>query len=266
MDKLPAYAMLMAMIFNRKNVHKMTKPLTYSLIFWLPVLLMIAIVSCNQPADKNPDQSKNNIEIKDSSQLSPPSYNEENRTQVESIENNIINNVDGDSYIVDCEESRIEWFCGKHTGYVKLKSGTLYLKEKEIVGGNFYVLMDSIVNTDIDYELMRLTLMNTLKSKDFFDAEQFPTSRFKLTRIEKIEGDNHCLSGLLKIKDVERLITFHSEIKFEDEFISAISEKFIIDRTKWGITTMSKDYVESDESFIVTDEIRFVVHLVARAK
>jgi len=241
----------------------MTKSFTYSLIFWLPVLLMIAIVSCDQLADKNPGQSKNNNEIKDSSQLSPPSNNEENNIQVESIENKTINNVEGDGYIVDCKESSIEWFCGKHTGYVKLQSGILYLKEKEIVGGNFFVLMDSIVNTDIDYELMRLTLMNTLKSKDFFNAEQFPTSRFTLTRIEKIEGDNHCLSGLLKIKDVERLITFHSEIKYEDEFISAISEKFIIDRTKWGITTMSKDFVESEESFIVSDEIRFLIHLFA---
>jgi polyisoprenoid-binding protein YceI len=244
----------------------MTKPFTYSLIFWLTVLLMTAIVSCDQPADKNTDQSINNNEIKDASHLDTLSNDEEKIARVDSIENKTINNFDGDRYIVDCEESRIEWFCGKHTGYVKLKSGTFYLKEKEIVGGNFFVLIDSIVNTDIDYELMRLTLMNTLKSKDFFDAEQFPTSRFKLTRIEKIDGDNHCLSGLLKIKDVERLITFHSEIKFEDEFISAISEKFIIDRTKWGITTMSQDYVESEESFIVTDEIRLVVHLVARAQ
>ena len=244
----------------------MTKPFTSSLIFCLPVLFMVAIISCNQHADKNTGHSKNNNEIKDSSRSVPTFIEEEKNVHVDSVVSITNNNVEGDSYIVDCEESRIEWFCGKHTGYVKLQSGTFYLKEKEIVSGNFFVLMDSIVNTDIDYELMRLTLMNILKSKDFFDAEQFPTSRFKLTRIEKIEGDNYCLSGLLKIKDVERLITFHSEIKFEDEFISATSEKFRIDRTKWGITTMSQDYVESDDSFVVTDEIRFVVHLVARAK
>ncbi|MCD4695640.1 MAG: YceI family protein [Bacteroidales bacterium] len=222
--------------------------------------------SCKSPGNGNSSEEKtiNEIVIDDSIKELPKIPNEAGKIEGEDFESDVIPGAT--IYEVDCEKSEIEWFCGKHTGYVKLKNGNLYLKDNRIAGGDFSILMDSIVNTDIDYELMRLTLMNILKSKDFFDIEKFPISRFTITRIEKIESDKYCISGLLKIKDMERLITFHSDIRKEGDSISAVSDKFIIDRTKWGITTMSKDYVESEESFVVSDEIRFVIHLVAKAQ
>ena len=61
---------------------------------------------------------------------------------------------DTTTYFVDVQKSKVEWFCGKHTGYVLFKSGYLKLKDDNIVGGDLTVLMDSIVNCDIDYELM----------------------------------------------------------------------------------------------------------------
>lgn len=235
----------------------------FYLMFNLLFLTIFLASSCQSPENKNIKKespaidSVKHVGVPDTTNL----LGEPGISNVDTLDRNSIPGAL--IYKLDNNCSKVEWFCGKHTGYVKLKDGNLYLKDNIIVGADFLILMDSIVNSDIDYELMRLTLMNTLMSKDFFDAEKFPTSRFTITRIEKIEGDKHCISGLLKIKDVERLITFHSDIRMEGDSIYAISDKFILDRTKWGITTMSEDYVKSDDSFIVNDEIGIIISLKA---
>ncbi len=173
---------------------------------------------------------------------------------------------DTTTYYVDVQKSKIEWFCEKHTGYVLFKSGYLKLKDDEIVGGDLTVLMDSIVNCDIDYELMRLTLQNVLRSKEFFNVEEFPVSTFHITSIRKMEGNKYCISGNMKLMQVSRSVSFHCDLNTDNEVLKATSDKFIVDRTEWGITSMSKDHVKSDDSFIVTDEIILKIHLVAVAR
>lgn len=177
-------------------------------------------------------------------------------------------NASGDSesqiYRIDTEKSKVEWFCGGHTGYVTLKGGTLVTKSGVLSEGRIELLMDSIVNTDIDYELMRITLQNILKSKDFFNAGEFPVSTFTISEVRNIQNNEYCISGDMKIQEAVRFISFHSRIDIRDDMLIADSEKFIIDRTKWGITTMSKNYVTSKESFIVADEVSIKIHLVAR--
>ena len=170
---------------------------------------------------------------------------------------------DTTTYFVDIEKSKVEWFCSKHTGYVKFKSGYLKFKDDDIVDGNFTICMDSIVNCDIDYELMRLTLHNVLKSREFFNVEKYPVSTFHINSSRKLEGNEYCISGNMELLGVSRPVSFHSEVDFDNGILQATSKKFIIDRTEWGITTMSKDYVESEDSFIVTNEIGLVIHLVA---
>lgn len=166
-------------------------------------------------------------------------------------------------YRVDSEKSKLDWMCGKHNGYIEIHEGTLTMKDGEITGGEFTIAMDSITTLDIDYELMRETLNNLLKSEHYFDSEKYPLSTFKITNSHLIEGDNYCISGNLRIKDQTHTVTFHAAVNIDGNHLTAESEKFFIDRTKWGITTSSENYVKDKNSFTFSDEIYFIIHLVA---
>jgi polyisoprenoid-binding protein YceI len=167
------------------------------------------------------------------------------------------------TYSVDTEQSKLDWTCGNHNGYIQIKEGTLLMRGGIIVGGNFKIAMDSIVNHDIDYALMRETLINLLRSDHYFDTEKYPVATFNIKKVNIIEGNNYCILGDLTIKDQSHPLTFHAEISSESDHLIAKSEKFFIDRTKWGITTSSINYVKDKDSFTFADEIYFVINLSA---
>ena len=167
-------------------------------------------------------------------------------------------------YSVDINASKLEWFCVVHKGYVLLKNGNITIKNNKITEGSFKVLMDSIVDIDIDYYLMKATLENTLKSDMFFDVKKYPESTFKITGVVD-KGDNrYQVSGDLKIKDIVKPVTFVSSITTKNDTLYAKSERFSINRTAWGITIYSKNYPQTDDSFLFTDYVDFIVTLVMK--
>ena len=166
-------------------------------------------------------------------------------------------------YIVLPKQSQLEWFCGKHTGMVLLKEGTLQVKDNQPVSGRFVVQMDSIHDTDIENNLMRGTLENVLRSKDFFDVKNYPESIFTITDIIHQKGNVFQINGNLKIKNAEKNISFEAVFDIMRDTLSAQSEKFVINRTDWGIIHMSKSHAKSDDEFVFTDSLQFVVHLKA---
>ncbi len=169
-------------------------------------------------------------------------------------------------YIVDVEQSELEWVCSRHTGFVRLKSGEFIVENGQLSKGNFIINMDSIFNTDIDNDLMRGTLDNILKSDELFDVEKFPEAGFSITEVKSEEGNEFIFSGSLNIKNVSKPIEFRSFIDINEDTLKAISEKFIIDRTVWRVTNMSRKFAKSKDEFIVTDSIYFIVHIKAVAK
>lgn len=52
---------------------------------------------------------------------------------------------------------------------------------------------------------------NHLRSGDFFDAEKFPTLKFKSTAMQKSDDANYKLSGEMTIKDVTKPVTLDVE-------------------------------------------------------
>ena len=142
-------------------------------------------------------------------------------------------------------------------------SGYISTYNDEIVAGRFVICMESIIDIDIDnYELMRITLENTLKSIEFFNTPIFHHSFFDFDYVEKSEK-GYYITGELELMGIAQCIDFDSEFEFNDNNLIIISDSIIINRTHWGITSMSKDDAKSDQSFIVPDEIGIVVHLVA---
>ena len=242
----------------------MKKPFKYSSFSRFCFLLLIVFVSCHQPADVNSDKS--NSENRDTSGISHPVLNEEKTNHFDSVI--IINdtNPEAVSYLLDCNESRINWYCVTHTGYVKFNKGRLLFADGNIIGGDFEICMDSISNIDIDYLLMKEVLVNSLKSEDFFDIKTFPTAVFNIARVKKITNDSFEVVGNLTIKDITRQIRFHSNIQIQDSLILVESERFPIDRTKWGITIYSENYEQTDKSFLFTDLVEIQISVLLKIK
>lgn len=122
---------------------------------------------------------------------------------------------------------------GKHDGEFKVFSGTIDLINDDITQSrvNVTIQMDSMV---ADEE--RLT--GHLKSDDFFDVENHPTSEFVSTAIVAKSGEGgttHEVTGNLTIRGVTKSITFPAKIEIEDDEIEAEAE-FAINRKDFNIT------------------------------
>ncbi len=166
-------------------------------------------------------------------------------------------------YIVNTDSSIVNWSISRHKGYVKFEEGYLSVLNNELTGGIFYVAMDSIKDVDIDYKLMKTVLEKVLKSPEFFNTRKYPTSAFKIENLRKIGPDKYLVSGYMKIFDKIRNIKFKVEVNIKKDTLRATTDKFFIDRTKWGLTAYSKNYVQQDTSFVVPDSIGFVIKILA---
>ena len=222
-------------------------------LFILTVFLTAFMLSCSNHTNKegqvnqNPADSTNGqLHTEDTVQVS--------KTPSLPLE-------DGD-YSIDLSASKIEWFCVIHKGYTLLKEGHITVVNNKITGGDFKILMDSIVDIDIDYYLMKATLENTLKSDMFFDVKKYPVSIFTITSTSDKGGNRYYVTGDLKIKDIVKPISFISTITTKNDTLLAKSDRFSINRTDWGVTIYSKNYPQTDDSFLFTDFIDFVITLV----
>ncbi len=167
---------------------------------------------------------------------------------------------------VDTSLSEVRWQCDKHRGIVKLLRGDIEVTGGVISGGSVAVNMASITDVDIDYELMRLTLQNILKSEEFFNVPIFPEAVFKILHVEHQEGEKFFITGDLTIRGVTRKLGFNARVTIKGNKFVAESEKFCLDRTLWKIMSMSKKAVTSEEQFIVPDQIFFTLKVVANLK
>lgn len=136
---------------------------------------------------------------------------------------------------VDIKTSTVEWTGKKitgaaHTGNIQLKEGFLNLtNEGELTGGEFVMDMNTIVVTDLTGEY-KTKLENHLNDDDFFGVNNYPTSKFVITKAQQKEGNLYEVTGDLTIKGKTQPVTFNMEVN-ED----SATAKLVIDRTKYGI-------------------------------
>ncbi len=230
----------------RKNIVKFN-------ILGFVFVFLLTLISCNDSSNtetpQNYNSGKQDIAAKEDS------IRFENLNS-EELPNTIY-------YILDTVKSKIEWSCDKHSGYVKFKTGKIGVAGKNIITGTFVVAMDSIVDLDIDYYLMKGTLEKILKSADFFNTEKYPTSVFKIDSAKKLDNTEYLITGFMKIFDVINPVSFNSKLIIKKDTIVATSQKFSIDRTKWGLSVYTKDHIKNEEGFIVPNEIYLKIRLVA---
>lgn len=111
-----------------------------------------------------------------------------------------------DTLALDIAASTVNWkgeVAGVygHNGSVAIKSGSIYVSDSAILGGEFEVDMKSIVPLDSGYTAEKghtaADLVGHLSTADFFATDSFPTADFVIT---SVEGNN--VKGTLTVRGV----------------------------------------------------------------
>ncbi|WP_316788629.1 YceI family protein [Pedobacter frigoris] len=167
------------------------------------------------------------------------------------------------SYVVDAEKSNITWLgkkvTGSHNGTISLKSGSLKVDGKSVIGGNFVIDMTSIKDADGSEKLE-----GHLKADDFFGSIKFPTSTFAITKVTG-KGANITVSGNLTIKGITKPLSFPATVTVNgDGTVSALAGKITVDRTKYDIRYGSKSFFDSIGDKAIDDTFEIGVKLIAK--
>lgn len=195
----------------------------------------------------------------------PSSENEETTTSYTEI--------DGTKYSVDPKNSLVNWTgfkpMGKHNGTIKIKEGFVNIKNDSIVDGRFFIDMNTITVTDLKAGDGKEDLENHLKGlgdkekKDhFFNVSKFPTSDFKITKIDFKEGKT-IIFGNLTIKGVTKAVNFPAQVSIDENQVVINSETLRLNRTYWNVNYASKTLFSDLKDKFINDEIEVQVSVKA---
>ncbi len=183
--------------------------------------------------------------------------------------------LDGE-YMIDPSASLINWRGNAptkfHTGTVPIKSGKLSVVDKKIVSGTFELDLTNMTNSDLeadDRDNLLAHLKGTVKGKedDFFNVTKYPTGSFKIKKVTKLANDedfNSLVYGDLTLKGVTHPVSFKAQITTNASGLTAASNNFVIDRTKWGINFMSKTVFDKLKDRFIDDKVELSVIITAK--
>ena len=173
------------------------------------------------------------------------------------------------TYALDAEASSLYWEAykpvGGHMGGINLERGELIIQNGQPHSGSFIMDMTSISNSDIENESMRTSLINHLKSDDFFSVADYPTARFDITKVVPYAGEedyDYEVEGDLSIRDVTDSITMYARIDGSGDKLTGYA-KAEVDRTKYDITIRSGSFFEELGDQLIKDEFTLEMDLVA---
>lgn len=102
-----------------------------------------------------------------------------------------------------------------------------------------------------------------LKSDDFFSVEKYPKITFKSTGVDKLDGGNYEIHGLLTIRDIERPITLSGE--YNGSYVDGYGVKKygfelsgILKRSDYGLTFNG---LGAEGGILVSDDVKLIVNL-----
>jgi polyisoprenoid-binding protein YceI len=163
--------------------------------------------------------------------------------------------------------SQVKWWgyklakteASSHFGTVNVKDASVVLKNNQLAGGNFVLDMNSINATDLEGEY-KTKLDEHLKDGDFFEANKFPLASFQITSVSKA-GKNGLsnVAGNMTIKGKTQKISFPAKITVSKTGVDFASEKFTIDRQKFGIA-----YKSTMKDMVIKDDIDLQVSFTAK--
>ncbi|PWD97824.1 YceI family protein [Marinilabilia rubra] len=164
-----------------------------------------------------------------------------------------------DSQNVDLNKSELTWeaekITGSHAGTIDLKSGSLVVSNGLIQSGEFVINMESIAVTDIEDESTNQKLVGHLKSADFFDVENYATSKFVIDGSEK-SGSSLKVTGDLTIKGKTNPVSFEA-----NSISGGYSAEIVVDRTLYDVRYGSTKFFDNLADKAIDDEFTINVQL-----
>lgn len=171
------------------------------------------------------------------------------------------------NYNIDTDASTMKWRgtkpTGEHIGSIKIEDGSLAVKDGELESGKVIIDMTSLSVEDEGLEEKdRTSLENHLKGTvegketDFFNVEKFPTATFEITGTTEKDGQTF-LQGNLTLKETTKNIEFPIKMKMSNDgqTLRMKSDKFMIDRTVWGVNYGSKSVFDNLGDNFISDEM-----------
>lgn len=169
-------------------------------------------------------------------------------------------------YVANAEMSTISWKgiapTKAHNGTLKVSEGYLAFENGGLVGGNFIIDMNSIVNLDLEDKTYNDKLVGHLKSSDFFDVEKNPYSVFAITGVEE-KDDKAMVKGNLTVKGIKKNIEFPAIITMNGDEVALKSDVFSIDRTEWDVKYNSGKFFEDLKDKLINDNIELSFEIKA---
>lgn len=173
------------------------------------------------------------------------------------------------TYVINTEKSSLTWqgekLTGKHNGSLKVKSGTVTIKDNIITGGKVEADMTTIQDFDIEDEEYRTKLENHLKSTDFFGADSFPVAVFRFKSGIPIEKDTYIIKGDMLIKGISNPVEFKATILINKKSAGA-KGTLTLDRTKWNVRYNSSYFFPNIGDKIIYDNFTVGFDLTADQK
>ncbi|WP_332453119.1 YceI family protein [Chryseobacterium aquaticum] len=191
---------------------------------------------------------------------------------VTSENNEVTTTKEGDKYVIDTLNSKVEWkgykvFKSENTGHfgtITFESGDVTVKDGKLESGKFVADMNSLTSVDLKEDAEQLSKLNGhLKSGDFFETEKFPTSSYEITKVTpSAEGDyNTILDGNLTIKGITKPVQFKANVSVNEGTVSIATEPKDIMREEFGVKFQSPV-----ENGVIKDEITLQINIKALEK
>ena len=161
--------------------------------------------------------------------------------------NTVSTTKEGDVFVLDTLNSRIEWKGFKvvksdntsHFGTVQFESGEVTANNGKLESGKFVADMNSLTSVDLKDDPEQLNkLTGHLKSGDFFEVEKFPTASYEITKVAEntTGGDyNTVIDGNLTIKGITKPVQFNANVSVKDDIVSIATEPKDIKREDFGV-------------------------------
>lgn len=155
-----------------------------------------------------------------------------------------------------------------HNGTMQFTTGELLVKGNAIVGGTVTVDMKTLKATDIKDAESHGKFVGHMSSNQFFDVANNPISTFKIVSVTPIKGaakdaDNATIAGDMTIKGVTQRISFPAKVGVKAG-VAAATGKVTVDRTKFGLTTMSKSLPDTIADKAIFDDFDLTFNIIAK--
>lgn len=162
------------------------------------------------------------------------------------------------NFTADVKKSNLQWHgkkvTGEHYGNINLKSGTLEMKDNQIVKGTFVIDMASITNTDLTDAGYNTKLVNHLKSDDFFGVEKHPEAKIEIVKSSQFSNNEATVDAKLTIKNITHPISF-KVIKEANTYNAII----VVDRSKFDVRYGSGSFFDGLGDKMIYDEFTMTV-------